>query len=98
MTLRACHITCSECGVEKKQTNHWWIAFIATGARLIHNMPRSIEIREWNDNDALIPNAHHICGEGCLGKVLSRFCKSIWTPPPGTPFQLLKAEKAKDAA
>jgi len=94
MTLNARHITCSECGAEKKQTNHWWIAFISAGSKLIAGMPRSIEFREWNDSDALAANAHHICGERCLGKVLSRFCKSIWTPPPGTPISIAKKEAA----
>jgi hypothetical protein len=98
MTFHAQHFTCSICAIEKRDTNHWWIVFTSRPARLIEDVPRTMEIREWNEFDAKAADAIHLCSEGCLAKQLSRFCKSIWTPPPGTPVVICKKKEERPAA
>jgi hypothetical protein len=57
--------TCDECGVEKKETNHWVIGFIG-------EPPDSVTFVAWSARRAEVKEAIHLCGEGCAGKVLSK--------------------------
>ena len=52
---------CDECGVQKKESNHWVLAFV--------NTERALNFWPWSDD---VPDAIHLCGEGCAAKVLSK--------------------------
>jgi hypothetical protein len=53
---------CDECGVQKKESNHWVLAFVSTVGGL----------NFWPWSDISDSRAIHLCGEGCAAKVLSK--------------------------
>lgn len=52
---------CDECGVQKKESNHWVIAFVSTDRANFY---------PWAEGAH--PDVLHLCGEGCAAKVLSK--------------------------
>lgn len=47
-------ITCNICGSQKRQTNHWFVAYQETG---------ELRISGWNSLRLLSPGTKHLCGE-----------------------------------
>lgn len=57
-------ISCDICGTEKKQTNHWFVAY-EQGAEL--------RVSGWNACNRLRPGTKHLCGQTCLHKLMDDF-------------------------
>lgn len=57
-------ITCNICGSQKRQTNHWFVAYQETG---------ELRISGWNSLRLLSPGTKHLCGEACAHKLISQF-------------------------
>jgi len=57
-------ISCDICGSEKKQTNHWFVAYEQAG---------ELRLAGWNSKNRLRANARHLCGQTCLHKLIDDF-------------------------
>jgi hypothetical protein len=57
-------ITCDICGSEKKQTNHWFVAYDQGG---------ELRVSGWSSRNRLRPGSKHLCGQTCLHKLLDDF-------------------------
>lgn len=57
-------ISCDICGSEKKQTNHWFVAYEQGG---------ELRIGGWTSKNRLRSGAHHLCGQTCLHKLVDEF-------------------------
>lgn len=62
-------ITCDICASEKRQTNHWFVAYEQGG---------ELRVSGWNSRHRLRAGAKHLCGQTCLHKLVDEFmAKSI---------------------
>ena len=57
-------ISCDICATEKKQTNHWFVAFEQGG---------ELRVSGWNARNRLRPGMKHLCGQTCLHKLVDEF-------------------------
>ncbi len=57
-------ISCDICGTEKKQTNHWFVAYEHAG---------ELRIGGWNSRYCKRPGSRHLCGQTCLHKLMDEF-------------------------
>lgn len=57
-------ITCDICGSEKKQTNHWFVAYEQGG---------ELRVSGWNSRNQLRAASKHLCGQTCLHKLVDDF-------------------------
>jgi hypothetical protein len=57
-------ISCDICGAEKKQTNHWFVAYTHAG---------ELRVSGWNAQRRLRTGTKHLCGQTCLNKLLDEF-------------------------
>ena len=57
-------ISCDICGTEKKQTNHWFVAY---------NQGGELRVSEWSPRNKLRPGSKHLCGQTCLHKLVDEF-------------------------
>jgi len=57
-------ISCDICGMEKKQTNHWFVANEQGG---------ELRVSGWNSRNRLRPGSKHLCGQTCLHKLVDDF-------------------------
>jgi hypothetical protein len=57
-------ISCDICATEKKQTNHWFVAFEQGG---------ELRVSGWNSRNRLRPGMKHLCGQTCLHKLVDEF-------------------------
>jgi hypothetical protein len=57
-------ISCDICGAEKKQTNHWFVAYEQSG---------ELRASGWNSRLRLRPGMKHLCGQTCLHKLMDDF-------------------------
>jgi hypothetical protein len=57
-------ISCDICGAEKKQTNHWFVAYTHGG---------ELRVTGWGTQGKLRAGAKHLCGQTCLHKLLDEF-------------------------
>ena len=57
-------ISCDICGSEKKQTNHWFVAYDQAG---------ELRVSGWNSRNRLRPGSKHLCGQTCLHKLMDDF-------------------------
>jgi hypothetical protein len=64
-------ISCDICGTEKRQTNHWYVAFEQAG---------ELRVSGWTLRRRLRAGSKHLCGQTCLHKLVDEFmAKSIAT-------------------
>jgi hypothetical protein len=62
-------ISCDICASEKRQTNHWFVAYEQGG---------ELRLSNWNSRHRRSPGAKHLCGQACLHKLVDGFvAKSI---------------------
>ncbi|HTW81317.1 MAG TPA: hypothetical protein VME23_17350 [Terracidiphilus sp.] len=62
-------ISCDICGSEKRQTNHWFVAYEFGG---------ELRLSGWSSRHRLRPGSKHLCGQTCLHKLVDEFmAKSI---------------------
>jgi hypothetical protein len=57
-------ISCDICAAEKRQTNHWFVAYEQAG---------ELRVSGWNSRHKLRPGAKHLCGQTCLHKLVDDF-------------------------
>jgi hypothetical protein len=57
-------ISCDICGTEKKQTNHWFVAYDHGG---------ELRLGGWKSRNRMRPGAKHLCGQTCLHKLVDEF-------------------------
>jgi hypothetical protein len=57
-------ISCDVCGAEKRQTNHWFVAFSHGG---------ELRVTGWNASGRMRAGSKHLCGQTCLHKLLDDF-------------------------
>ena len=57
-------ISCDICGTEKKQTNHWFVAYEQGG---------ELRVSGWSSRNRLRPGSKHLCGQTCLHKLVDDF-------------------------
>jgi hypothetical protein len=67
-------ITCDICASEKRQTNHWFVAYEQAG---------ELRVSGWNSRNRRRPGVKHLCGQTCLHKLVDEFmAKAIAVRPP----------------
>ena len=57
-------ISCDICATEKKQTNHWFVAYEHGG---------ELRVGGWTSRNRLRPGSKHLCGQTCLHKLVDEF-------------------------
>ena len=57
-------ISCDICASEKKQTNHWFVAYEQGG---------ELRVSGWLSRNRLRPGSKHLCGQTCLHKLVDDF-------------------------
>jgi hypothetical protein len=57
-------ISCDICGNEKKQTNHWFVAYEQGG---------ELRVSGWSSRNRLRPGTKHLCGQTCLHKLVDDY-------------------------
>jgi hypothetical protein len=57
-------ISCDICATEKKQTNHWFVAYEHGG---------ELRVSGWHSRSRLRPGTKHLCGQTCLHKLVDDF-------------------------
>ena len=57
-------ISCDICGSEKRQTNHWFVAYDQGG---------ELRVAGWSSRNRLRPGSKHLCGQTCLHKLVDEF-------------------------
>ncbi len=63
-------ISCDICGTEKKQTNHWFVAYDQGG---------ELRVSGWSSRNRLRPGSKHLCGQTCLHKLVDDFMAKALT-------------------
>jgi hypothetical protein len=61
-------ISCDICGTEKRQTNHWFVAYEQSG---------ELRVGGWNSPCLSCSGTKHLCGETCLHKLISKFMATL---------------------
>jgi hypothetical protein len=62
-------ISCDICAAEKRQTNHWFVAYEQGG---------ELRVSGWTSRHRLKGDAKHLCGQTCLHKLIDEYiAKSI---------------------
>ena len=62
-------ISCDICAAEKRQTNHWFVAYEQAG---------ELRVSGWTSRHKLRPDSKHLCGQTCLHKLVDELmAKSI---------------------
>lgn len=61
-------ISCDICGSEKKQTNHWFVAYDQGG---------ELRVGGWNSRNRLRPGSKHLCGQTCMHKLVDDFMARV---------------------
>jgi hypothetical protein len=57
-------ISCDICGSEKRQTNHWFVAYDQGG---------ELRVAGWSSRNRLRAGSKHLCGQTCLHKLVDEF-------------------------
>lgn len=69
-------ISCDICGAEKKQTNHWFVAYTHAG---------ELRVSGWGVQGRLRAGSKHLCGQTCLHKLVDEFIAATTTGRAHTP-------------
>jgi hypothetical protein len=57
-------ISCDICGAEKKQANHWFVAYEHAG---------ELRVSGWKSRHCKRAGSRHLCGQACLHKLVDEF-------------------------
>jgi len=57
-------ISCDVCATEKRQTNHWFVAYEQAG---------ELRVSGWSSRHKSRPGSKHLCGQTCLHKLVDEF-------------------------
>ncbi|MGO9776766.1 MAG: hypothetical protein ACLQGT_13630 [Terracidiphilus sp.] len=63
-------ISCDICGTEKKQTNHWFVAY---------DQGEELRVSGWSSHNRLRPGYKHLCGQTCVHKLVDEFMARAFT-------------------
>ena len=66
-------ISCDICGTEKRQTNHWFVAFEQAG---------ELRLGGWTSRNRARPNSKHLCGQTCVHKLVDEYMAQIVASKP----------------
>jgi hypothetical protein len=81
-------ISCDICGSEKRQTNHWFVAYDQGG---------ELRVAGWSSRNRLRPGSKHLCGQTCLHKLVDEFmAKAISGRPQAVADELDLPERVAD--
>jgi hypothetical protein len=80
-------ISCDICGAEKKQTNHWFVAYTQAG---------ELQVSGWGTQRRLRAGSKHLCGQTCLYRLVDEFVAG--TANSSAPAQVFDAEGAEPVA
>ena len=61
-------ISCDICGAEKKQTNHWFVAWENEG---------ELRVSGWSSRNRGRAGSKHLCGQACLHKLADDFMERV---------------------
>lgn len=56
---------CDECGIQKQETNHWWLIQPCGDGTLA--------LSPWKEHQTSLPNVAHLCGQSCVHAALDRW-------------------------
>ncbi len=77
-------ISCDVCASEKRQTNHWFVAYEQGG---------ELRLSGWQSRNRLRPGTKHLCGQTCLHKLVDEFmAKAIASRPQACATSVVEAE------
>ena len=77
-------ISCDVCASEKRQTNHWFVAYEQGG---------ELRLSGWQSRNRLRPGTKHLCGQTCLHKLVDEFmAKAIASRPQTCASSSVEAE------
>lgn len=81
-------ISCDICASEKKQTNHWFVAYEQAG---------ELRVSGWSSRNRLRPGSKHLCGQTCLHKLVDEFfAKALAMRLPTASAEESNAEMARN--
>jgi hypothetical protein len=65
------NIVCSQCGVQKREINHWWFAWTERAGQRLCIIP-------WQSDEGLIhePKVQKLCGQNCVLKFTQQYLDS----------------------
>jgi len=81
-------ISCDICGAEKKQTNHWFVAWEQAG---------ELRVSGWNSRNRLRAGSKHLCGQVCLHKLADDFMARVIAGKIGAKAQPVPDEIPEEA-
>jgi hypothetical protein len=80
-------ISCDICATEKKQTNHWFVAYEQAG---------ELRVSGWHSRNRLRPGSKHLCGQTCLHKLVDDFmAKAIAVRPHAAATEVAELQEAE---
>lgn len=85
-------ISCDICGAEKRQTNHWFVAYAHGG---------ELRVTGWKVSSRLRAGSKHLCGQTCLHKLVDEFIAGTMvsrSPSAGESIECEKVIAATDAS
>jgi hypothetical protein len=65
-------ISCDICGTEKRQTNHWYVAYEHSG---------ELRVSGWTSRRRGRAGSKHLCGQTCLHKLVDEFMAKSFAAP-----------------
>lgn len=68
-------VSCDICGNEKRQTNHWFVAYEHAG---------ELRVSGWNSRARSKAGTKHLCGQTCLHKLVDEFIARAEVARPQT--------------
>ena len=77
-------ISCDICGAEKRQTNHWFVAYAQAG---------ELRVAGWKAGGRMRAGAKHLCGQTCLHKLLDEFIAGTVSTRPPAAADILEGEQ-----
>jgi hypothetical protein len=81
-------ISCDACATEKKQANHWFVAYEQGG---------ELRVSGWQSRNQLRPGSKHLCGQTCLHKLVDEFmAKAIAVRTPGVASEIAELHEQAD--
>jgi hypothetical protein len=81
-------ISCDICGAEKKQTNHWFVAWELAG---------ELRVSGWNSRNRQRTGAKHLCGQVCMHKLADDFMARVIAQKIGSKAPADEMEAEPDA-
>jgi hypothetical protein len=79
-------ISCDICGAEKRQTNHWFVAY---------EQGEELRLCGWSSRQRKRPGSMHLCGQKCLHKLVDDFmARAIAVRTPASEMEAGAAQAA----